>query len=79
MAELFDLDVTVLGGCGHVGLPLALALSDRGLKTAIYDISETAVERVAAGRDAVSGERRGAGAREADRGRIALLRPPTRP
>jgi UDP-N-acetyl-D-mannosaminuronic acid dehydrogenase len=47
MAELFDLDVTVLGGCGHVGLPLALALSDRGLKTAIYDISEAAVERVA--------------------------------
>ena len=47
MAELFDLDVTVLGGCGHVGLPLALALADRGLKTAIYDISEAAVERVA--------------------------------
>ena len=49
MAEPFDLDVTVLGGCGHVGLPLALALSDRGLKTAIYDISEVAVERVARG------------------------------
>ena len=42
MDERFDLDVTVLGGCGHVGLPLALALSDRGLKTAIYDISEAA-------------------------------------
>jgi UDP-N-acetyl-D-mannosaminuronic acid dehydrogenase len=42
MVEPFDLDVTVLGGCGHAGLPLALALSDRGLKTAIYDISEAA-------------------------------------
>ncbi len=49
MTEPFDLDVTVLGGCGHVGLPLALALSDRGLKTAIYDISEAAVALVARG------------------------------
>ena len=26
----FDLDVTIIGGCGHVGLPLGLAFADRG-------------------------------------------------
>ena len=78
MAELFDLDVTVLGGCGHVGLPLALALSDRGLKTAIYDISDAAVERVA--RAEMPFQENGA-APVLER-RIAdgsLARPPTRP
>ena len=28
-----DFDVVVVGGGGHVGLPLALALADRGLTT----------------------------------------------
>jgi UDP-N-acetyl-D-mannosaminuronic acid dehydrogenase len=35
--------VVVVGGCGHVGLPLAIALADSGATTLIYDISETAV------------------------------------
>jgi UDP-N-acetyl-D-mannosaminuronic acid dehydrogenase len=43
-------DVVVIGGCGHVGLPLALALADRGAKVAIYDVSETSVAAVNAGR-----------------------------
>ena len=38
-----DLDVVVVGGAGHVGLPLALALADQGLKVAIQDISAEAV------------------------------------
>ena len=45
----FDLDVVVIGGCGHVGLPLALAFADRGLRVAAYDIDPSAVARVMAG------------------------------
>ncbi|MHB1500008.1 MAG: nucleotide sugar dehydrogenase [Candidatus Dormibacteria bacterium] len=43
-------DVAVVGGCGHVGLPLALAFASRGLKVAVYDISQSAVELVNSGR-----------------------------
>ena len=43
-------DVVVIGGCGHVGLPLALAFADRGARVGIYDVSETAVDTVNSGR-----------------------------
>jgi UDP-N-acetyl-D-mannosaminuronic acid dehydrogenase len=46
----FELDAVVIGGCGHVGLPLAIALATRGARVGIYDVSETAVETVNAGR-----------------------------
>ena len=49
MARGFEFDVTVLGGCGRVGLPLAIAFADRGLHVGIYDISEEAVEQVSQG------------------------------
>src|SRR5579859_6176398 len=42
----FDRQVVVIGGCGHVGLPLAIAFADRGARVAIYDVSEEAVETV---------------------------------
>ena len=42
----FERDVVVIGGGGHVGLPLAIAFADRGARVAIYDVSEDAVERV---------------------------------
>ena len=45
----FDRDVCVVGGCGHVGLPLAIALADAGLDVGIYDIDERAVKSVSAG------------------------------
>src|SRR5215210_3154573 len=44
-----DLDVVVLGGAGHVGLPLSLAFADAGLRTGIYDISQPALDRIAGG------------------------------
>jgi UDP-N-acetyl-D-mannosaminuronic acid dehydrogenase len=44
-----DLDVVVLGGAGHVGLPLSLAFADAGLRTGIYDISQPALDQIAAG------------------------------
>jgi UDP-N-acetyl-D-mannosaminuronic acid dehydrogenase len=43
-------DVVVIGGGGHVGLPLALAFADRGAQVGIYDVSESAVATVNAGR-----------------------------
>jgi UDP-N-acetyl-D-mannosaminuronic acid dehydrogenase len=42
----FERDVVVIGGCGHVGLPLAIAFADRGAQVGIYDVSEAAVTRV---------------------------------
>ena len=45
----FDLDVVVVGGCGHVGLPLAIAFAERGLQVGIYDINPAAVEEVRSG------------------------------
>jgi UDP-N-acetyl-D-mannosaminuronic acid dehydrogenase len=46
----FTYDVVVVGGCGHVGLPLAVAFASRGLKVAIHDIDARAVELVGSGR-----------------------------
>ena len=43
------LDVAVVGGCGHVGLPLALAFAQRGRRVAVYDISQSAVDLVNSG------------------------------
>src|ERR1035437_9753449 len=50
LPDQVDQDVVVIGGCGHVGLPLALAFADRGARVAIYDLSETAVDTVNSGR-----------------------------
>ena len=44
MTTDFTHDVVVIGGAGHVGLPLAIALADRGSSVAVYDLSERAVE-----------------------------------
>ncbi|NYG57912.1 UDP-N-acetyl-D-mannosaminuronic acid dehydrogenase [Nocardioides daedukensis] len=50
MAEKFEYNVCVVGGAGHVGFPLAVALASRGLKVAIYDIDGAAIERISSGR-----------------------------
>jgi UDP-N-acetyl-D-mannosaminuronic acid dehydrogenase len=44
--EGFSHDAVVIGGCGHVGLPLAIALADRGASVVIYDVNEAAVALV---------------------------------
>ena len=46
----FRYDICVVGGCGHVGLPLAITFADHGLKVSVYDINERAVETVRSGR-----------------------------
>ena len=35
-----------MGGCGHVGLPLGIALAAAGLDTVLYDINQDAVDTV---------------------------------
>ena len=45
----FEFDLAIVGGCGHVGLPLGLAFADRGSKVALYDVNEASVASVAAG------------------------------
>jgi UDP-N-acetyl-D-mannosaminuronic acid dehydrogenase len=37
--ERFDLDVVVIDGCGHVGLPLAIAFADRGARVGHWQVS----------------------------------------
>ena len=49
MIGAFDCDVAVVGGGGHVGLPLAIALADSGARVSIFDVSEAAVASVNAG------------------------------
>lgn len=41
--------IVVVGGCGHVGLPLAMALADKGADVVSYDINPTAVDLVNSG------------------------------
>lgn len=48
-SESFERDVVVVGGCGHVGLPLAIAFADRGAQVAVYDIDPVAVGLVSSG------------------------------
>ena len=43
-------DAVVIGGGGHVGLPLAIMLASRGVNTAIYDISKSAVDGINSGK-----------------------------
>jgi UDP-N-acetyl-D-mannosaminuronic acid dehydrogenase len=38
--------VAIVGGCGHVGLPLGLAFASRGLDVTLYDIDDQAVAAV---------------------------------
>jgi UDP-N-acetyl-D-mannosaminuronic acid dehydrogenase len=46
----FRYDVCVVGGCGHVGLPLAITFAGRGLDVSVYDIDKRAVATVRSGR-----------------------------
>jgi UDP-N-acetyl-D-mannosaminuronic acid dehydrogenase len=39
-------DVCIVGGCGHVGLPLGMALADRGQNVVLYDINEPVIAKV---------------------------------
>jgi len=44
-----DIDLVVVGGAGHVGLPLSLAFARAGLRVGIFDISDATLERIGRG------------------------------
>jgi UDP-N-acetyl-D-mannosaminuronic acid dehydrogenase len=46
----FEHDVVVVGGCGHVGLPLGIALGECGMRVALFDTNQVAVDIVNEGR-----------------------------
>ena len=45
-----ELDLVIVGGCGHVGLPLALSLADCGYRVGINDIDQSKIDQVKAGK-----------------------------
>ncbi len=45
----FPHDVVIIGGGGHVGLPLGIAFAARGRSVVLYDISQPAVDTINAG------------------------------
>lgn len=47
--EMADLDLVIVGGCGHVGLPLALAFARVGCRVGVYDTDRTRVGMVSRG------------------------------
>ena len=48
--DKFCHEVCVVGGCGHVGLPLAITFAQKGLNVSIYDIDDSAIKKVREGR-----------------------------
>lgn len=42
----FSNDVAIVGGCGHVGLPLGLAFASQGLSVVLYDTNPRSVDTV---------------------------------
>ncbi len=43
------LDICIIGGAGHVGLPLAIVFASKGLRVLAYDINEQALETIKKG------------------------------
>ena len=43
-------EVVIIGGCGHVGLPLGIALADAGCGVTLYDTDPDRIQMVASGR-----------------------------
>jgi UDP-N-acetyl-D-mannosaminuronic acid dehydrogenase len=44
-----SLDLVIVGGCGHVGLPLALSLAETGYRVGVNDIDAAKIEAVRRG------------------------------
>ena len=42
--------VCIIGGCGHVGIPLGLAFASKGLDVTLVDVNPRAVVEINAGR-----------------------------
>ena len=48
-AKKFEKDVVVIGGCGHVGLPLAIMFASKSLKVVAFDTNTQVVATVNSG------------------------------
>jgi len=44
-----NFDIVIVGGLGHVGLPLGIAFADKGKKVCLYDVDEKKAEQVRQG------------------------------
>jgi UDP-N-acetyl-D-mannosaminuronic acid dehydrogenase len=49
VSDQYEHDVVIVGGAGHVGLPLAIAFASRGMRVSIFDVNEAAVATVNSG------------------------------
>lgn len=49
MEPNFKSDICIIGGAGHVGLPLAMAFAKSGKKVLVYDINQESLKRIGAG------------------------------
>jgi UDP-N-acetyl-D-mannosaminuronic acid dehydrogenase len=49
-ATVESADVTVVGGAGHVGIPLVLALVEAGLRVNVNDVNQASLDTLQAGR-----------------------------
>jgi len=45
-----EFDVCIIGGLGHIGLPLGISLANRGKKVMLYDINQQAIDIVSKGK-----------------------------
>ncbi len=44
-----NLDVCIIGGCGHVGLPLGILLAQKGRRVGLFDINNEAIDKIKTG------------------------------
>ncbi len=47
--EKFSYDICVIGGLGHIGLPLGISFAKTGKKVILYDINQNAIDMVSKG------------------------------
>ncbi|MDO8469650.1 MAG: nucleotide sugar dehydrogenase [bacterium] len=49
MEHNFQYDLCIVGGAGHVGLPLGVVFADSGVKTVLLDINQEALKKIMGG------------------------------
>ena len=42
--------ITIVGGCGHIGLPLSIILCNKGYDVIIYDLNEKLFNKIKKGK-----------------------------
>ena len=43
-----EVNIVVVGGCGHVGLPFGMVLADRGFRVQLLDVDKAKVDAASA-------------------------------